>query len=1019
VGKVTFTYTRQITLSGTLFGDEGSTAFGVAKTIGIAIGTSTVSVHATTSTASGAWSFTFPNTLFATATPIVIWVDGDATTRATLFTKASSTLYSIPNLNLYQNRVIISHEGTSGTSTTLIDLGFYDNDNDPDIQYNASGTASTMVVQTNQKLYLWAGKTLSASGTVEVRGNAMTASTTDGSLHLATSSIFITTGTTTLGGSFTASTSASFTHATSALLFNATTTGKYINHNALATLGTTTFNGSGGAWAFGTTSTSSNFTIVTGTVTAPSTVLNITKDYTNTGGTFTHNSGTTTFAGTAAQTISGIATGTSAFNNVSFLGAGTKTFSSNASTSNFLVNTGSATVTTPTILSISGHYTNNGTTTWGGQSIFNGTSAQTLSGNLASSSAFTSTTTFMGAGAKTFLNNATTTHFVIDSTSGAVTAPPYLSIRGNYTNSGTFTAGSGTTTFSGTTVQTATGTLSGSSAFNNLEVLNSSATTTFGATLTVAGHFKATTPLSIVHFARGATTTLNTASITGTAGNTIKLRSTTDGTQWNFDINGAYTVDYVDVKDSNACPTANPIVNTNFTDSGNNTCWTAVLSGLLLSGTLYSDEGVTPITSLVAIGIAIGTTTTSIHATTSLASGAWSYTVPAGQTVSASTPILIWTDATSSIRASLFTKASSTESITGLNLYQNHVIIRNEASSAVSTTTRASDMSFYDSEDDADIQYTASSTLGRLTLASGQSLFVYATSTFLMDMPITVADDFVVATSSTAIASSTLTVGGDYYNAGTYRGAASSSVWTSRTTSASWSWHSIAYGSNVFAVVGWGGIMTSPNGITWTNRTDPEGNKWYGVTYGNGQFVAVGKLYGGSTDAVITSPDGITWTPHTAPSDNEWQSVTYGNGLYVAVCDYDINFDPCNTVMTSPDGITWTSRAAASAQAWSSVTYGNGLFVAVSYFATTSANAVMTSPDGITWTPRTASEANNWLSVTYGNGLFVAVAGDGTNRVMTSPDGITWTARTAAEANRWLSVTYGNGLYVAVANTGT
>ena len=53
--------------------------------------------------------------------------------------------------------------------------------------------------------------------------------------------------------------------------------------------------------------------------------------------------------------------------------------------------------------------------------------------------------------------------------SGAsVVAPAQLSIGGNYTNSGTYTAGGGTTTF--VDGGTATGTMTGTSAFNNVAV---------------------------------------------------------------------------------------------------------------------------------------------------------------------------------------------------------------------------------------------------------------------------------------------------------------------------------------------------------------------------------------------------------------------------------------------------------------------------------------------------------------------------------------------------------------------
>ena len=176
------------------------------------------------------------------------------------------------------------------------------------------------------------------------------------------------------------------------------------------------------------------------------------------------------------------------------------------------------------------------------------------------------------------------------------------------------------------------------------------------------------------------------------------------------------------------------------------------------------------------------------------------------------------------------------------------------------------------------------------------------------------------------------------------------------------------------------GITTLlPAQTTWTSRTSAADNSWHSVTYGNGLFVAVSYSVG---NRVMTSPDGITWTSRTTPASGSygWYSVTYGNSLFVAVAS---GTGIGNRVMTSPDGITWTLRTSAADNDWWSVTYGNNLFVAVSYTGT--GNRVMTSPDGIIWTLRTSATDNDWWSVTYGNGLFVAVANTGTgNRVMTS-----------------------------------
>jgi hypothetical protein len=341
-----------------------------------------------------------------------------------------------------------------------------------------------------------------------------------------------------------------------------------------------------------------------------------------------------------------------------------------------------------------------------------------------------------------------------------------------------------------------------------------------------------------------------------------------------------------------------------------------------------------------------------------------------------------------------------------MNLYQDHVILGNEATG---TTTRASDLYVFDSSNDADIQFTASSTIGRLTVASGQTLYVASSSIFHLNLP-TETHHFKTATSATVLASSNLSLTGDFTQQGTFTSPdPNTAAWTSRTSTANIEWSSVTYGNGLFVAVARNGIgdrvMTSPDGIEWTPRSAAADAWWRAITYGNGLFVAVNDSTTGNR--IMTSTNGIDWDLQTTPGDKAWRAITYGNGLFVAVAAYETS----NSVMTSPDGITWTFQESAPNYDWHAITYGNGLFVAVNYYG----SEVMTSPDGVNWTLGTSAISSAWTSVTYGNGLFVAVAHDGTNRVMTSPDGITWTARSAAAATTWLSVTYGNGLFVAVA----
>jgi hypothetical protein len=425
---------------------------------------------------------------------------------------------------------------------------------------------------------------------------------------------------------------------------------------------------------------------------------------------------------------------------------------------------------------------------------------------------------------------------------------------------------------------------------------------------------------------------------------------------------------------------------------------------LTLSGTLYSDEGVTPITSGESVTAVVGTSTRSIHTTTTDSSGRYSIIIDASNTATTSTPIVVYVNGNASVRAVTITEArDGTSNIADLDLYEDRVLITHE--NLATLKVGITDMATYDSTDDGDIQYTASSTRGTLTVASGNELHVDAGRNFTAGGIVTLPGDFHAATSSTVVAPGSFTLSGNFASNGAYH---ASSTFVARRHASTSVYNGVTYGNGTFVAVGGGAVMRSIDGITWATSTPAEANWWRSITYGNGLFVAVADV---GTNQVMTSPDGITWSPQSAAGASSWRSITYGNGLFVAVADVGTN-----QVMTSPDGITWSPQSAAEESYWTSVTYGNGLFVAVASFGT---NQVMTSPDGITWSPQSATEAIGWYSVTYGNGLFVAVSVDGTNRVMTSPDGITWSPQSATEESGWTSVTYGNGLFVAVSADGT
>ncbi|KKU94176.1 MAG: hypothetical protein UY26_C0003G0327, partial [Candidatus Jorgensenbacteria bacterium GW2011_GWA1_48_13] len=144
---------------------------------------------------------------------------------------------------------------------------------------------------------------------------------------------------------------------------------------------------------------------------------------------------------------------------------------------------------------------------------------------------------------------------------GTFTAPSStLSIGGNYTNNnGTFTHNSGTILLNGSSQQTLAGTLSGSSAFNKLQINNNSGgeatpSVIIGAT-TTATTFVATTTSSTIRFNASSTYTFTNFTINGqNTTNRILLRSSASPANWLLNVAeaGSQSVSYVDVKDSDA-----------------------------------------------------------------------------------------------------------------------------------------------------------------------------------------------------------------------------------------------------------------------------------------------------------------------------------------------------------------------------------------------------------------------------------------------------------------------------------
>ncbi len=206
---------------------------------------------------------------------------------------------------------------------------------------------------------------------------------------------------------------------------------------------------------------------------------------------------------------------------------------------------------------------------------------------------------------------ASTTQLTIDA-STTLKAPTHLSISGNYTNSGTFDHQLGTTYLNGSTQQIATGTMTGTSAWNNLTITNNSGTSAvsnpsviFGAVSSTTGMFTATTASTSLRFPAGATTSMTNITLTGTsAAAPIFLRSSVPGTAFGLEVSGTRSINYGDITDAHACAGYAYIIATSSRDGGNNSCFTFLTDGAILTLLHYRfrDDDGTEVTATYPFG---------------------------------------------------------------------------------------------------------------------------------------------------------------------------------------------------------------------------------------------------------------------------------------------------------------------------------------------------------------------------------------------------------------------------------
>lgn len=399
------------------------------------------------------------------------------------------------------------------------------------------------------------------------------------------------------------------------------------------------------------------------------------------------------------------------------------------------------------------------------------------------------------------MSGATTVSNNLTITSGQLTAPSAttLTIGGNFTNSGTFTHNSGTVVIAPTTISTITG----ATTFNNFT------STTAGKTIKFQ---QATAGTPLFTFA-------GTFTITGSAGSLINLQSDTGGSQWLAHFNSAQpsSVTYANITDSGGDATSAAVtLNSTSTNGGNNNfdVWIFTSGGITISGRIYTDDGSSALDCTVARTVAVkvnGTGTVTANCSNTPANGSFSLTtVSVG---SAGDVITVFISGATEKGTTVTRAADGSSNITGFDLYQDRLIVRDEDTTAISNAN----LGQYDKDNNGtNLFFTSNS--NNLSLDSGKKLVVW-TGTGKSYTPggtvTTVAastqnapdgDVSIKPDATMTMGTNVLSIGGDYVNAGTF------SKSTGQTT--------------IFTATGTGFSIT-PNGNNFDNLTfNGSGGSW-------------------------------------------------------------------------------------------------------------------------------------------------------------------------------------------------
>ena len=350
---------------------------------------------------------------------------------------------------------------------------------------------------------------------------------------------------------------------------------------------------------------------------------------------------------------------------------------------------------------------------------------------------------------------------------------------------------------------------------------------------------------------------------------------------------------------------------------------------ITISGTLYQNDGVTPITTGKAIKAVISTSTPSIHAATTDGSGGFSISEIATSTVGS------WSGA-SAVEATTWKGIAygNGRFVAVANSGTNRVMYSNNGTSWSAATAAE---------------------------ANGWNDVIYAENMF-----VAIAED---GTNRIMVSSN----GVDW------------SAVSGISTSPSWDEIEYAPDQDMYVAFDYTQslVSTSSNLTSWsTPVTAASLVGGESLSYGDGTWL-ITSSGSFSSGRIRWSADADVWASAGPPSNFRYRDTVYGGGRWVAVSD---NAPYILTSVTGRSGWSNVTPSGLTTE-WHHALYANGRFVLLSETATSS-EAVLISEDGLTWQEGSGLDLNTWSELSYGNGRFVAVSSDGTNRVAYADGGL-------------------------------